>query len=196
MVVGLAGGYCSGKDTAARVFERAGFTVIDVDEIGHEALAEKEREVTMEFGPRVHGPGGRVDRGALGRLVFSSPEKLARLERIVHPYMVERVRRSVQARRGDVLINAAILFKMGLDSMCTATVCVTAPLCLRILRAKKRDGLRLAEAFRRVYAQRGIRPKSHGSTVDTYYVRNWGTVRSLERSVRAVLGRIQRGKAS
>jgi dephospho-CoA kinase len=196
MVVGLAGGYCSGKDTAARVFERAGFTVIDVDKAGHEALAEKEREVVSAFGPCIQGPEGHVERGALGRLVFSRPEKLKLLEGIVHPFMVEKVRRAVLAERGDVLINAAILFKLGLDSLCSAVVFVAAPACLRILRAKKRDGASLAEAFRRVRAQKGIRPKSHGSAVDTYYIRNWGTVRSLERTALAVLGRIQRGKAS
>ncbi len=196
MVVGLAGGYCAGKDVAARVFEGAGFAIIDVDKVGHEALTEKAREVLEAFGPSVCGPRGTVDRGALGCVVFSDPEKLKLLEGIVHPAMVEKVGRAVRAARGDILINAAILFKMGLDSLCSAVVCVTAPAFLKVLRARKRDGLSFAEAFRRVSAQRGIRPKSHGSAVDTYYVRNWGTVRSLERSVRAALGRIQRGKAS
>jgi len=36
MIVGITGNYCSGKDLACRVFEQVGFSVIDVDSVGHE----------------------------------------------------------------------------------------------------------------------------------------------------------------
>jgi dephospho-CoA kinase len=196
MLVGLAGGYCAGKDAVARLLAARGFTVIDVDAVGHEVLSEKAPEVIAAFGEAVRGAGGSVDRKALGRIVFARPSELARLEGILHPPMVERVVSIVGSIGGDILINAAVLFRMGLHSICNAVICVTAPALVRALRAVRRDGLPFGAALRRVFSQRGIYPKSDGAAVDTYYIRNWGTVRSLERSVERVLGRLGRGKAT
>jgi len=195
MTVGLMGGYCSGKDEVARVFEKHGFSVIDEDEIGHAVLDEKAGEVIAAFGPGVGKGDGRVDREALGRIVFSSPAALARLESIVHPAMVAATALRVRAGGGRVLINAAILFKMGLDSLCDAVVYVKAPVILRALRAMRRDGISLPKAFRRVLFQKGAGVKSYGRTVDIYTIANRGTLRSLEGSAKAVLRQLERGWA-
>lgn len=195
MTVGLMGGYCSGKDEVARVFEKYGFSVIDEDEIGHAVLDEKAGEVIAAFGPGVGKGDGRVDREALGRIVFSNPAALARLEGIVHPAMVAATALQVRAGGGRVLINAAILSKMGLDSLCDAVVCVKAPVILRALRAMRRDGISLPKALRRVLSQKGAGPKSYGRTVDIYTIANRGTLRCLEGSAKAVLRQLERGWA-
>ena len=183
MVVGLTGGYCAGKDRVARIFASHGFRVIDVDEIGHEVLAQKEGEVAAAFGPDVRSPGGGVDRKALGAIVFADPAARARLEEIVHPAMAQRVREILSGGRGDWVINAAVLHRMGLHALCDAIVCVSAPALLRLLRAVRRDRYTLREAAARIGAQRGICPQLNDPGVDTYNVRNGGTARSLERRV-------------
>jgi dephospho-CoA kinase len=195
MTIGLAGGYCTGKDTVARILAGRGFSVIDVDKVGHRILEECAPRVISAFGPGIRGEDGRIDRKALGRIVFADPEKLSLLESMVHPPMIERVKSLIQSAHGDVVVNAAILYKMGLDSLCQAVFRVTAPIALRVARAMRRDGIGFKDAILRVSAQRGIRPKSGASQVDTYYIRNWGTIRSLERSVQTAMERVSRGKA-
>ena len=106
MVLGLTGQYCAGKDAVARILERNGFRVIDVDRVGHEVLEERREEVAAAFGPGVRRADGSIDRRALGRIVFADPAALARHEAIVHPAMVERVRALAAAERAagrDVL---------------------------------------------------------------------------------------------
>jgi dephospho-CoA kinase len=194
MVVGLTGRYCAGKDTVARLFAARGYRIIDVDSLGHEALAGKTAAVAAAFGPSVLRPDGSVDRRALGRLVFGDRRALARLEAILHPAMVDRVKEFILDNPGDVLVNAAVLHRMGLHSLCGAVVCVTAPLPLRVCRAVRRDGISVREAMARISSQEDVRPQLNGPAVDTYTVRNGGTARSLERRVESILRRMKGGE--
>jgi dephospho-CoA kinase len=195
MIAGLTGKYCAGKDRVARLLERRGFSVIDVDALGHDALRTEAPRVAAAFGGSVMRSDGSVDRKALGKIVFSDPRALAALESIVHPVMVEKVRGLVSAARGDVVVNAAILHHMGLHRLCDAVICVTAPRALRLARAMRRDGLSVRAAAARIRSQKGICPQSNDPPVDTYTVRNWGTARSLERRVSRLVSRVRRGPA-
>ena len=133
MVVGLTGRYCAGKDTVARLFAARGYRVVDVDALGHASVDRQGRGGCGRV--RSFGPAARRDRGqARAGAGWSSadPRALARLEEIVHPVMVERVKAFILDDPGDVLINAAILHRMGLDALCGAVVYVTAPLLLRL----------------------------------------------------------------
>ena len=191
MVVGLTGKYCAGKDTVARIFASKGFTIIDVDLLGHEALAGNAREVVAAFGPGVSVTGGGVDRRALGRVVFKDSAALARLESIVHPAMVERVKSLVAQSEGNVVINAAILHRMGLHALCDAVVCVSSPFPLRLARAMVRDMLSFRDALARARSQKDICPQLNDPAVDIYSVRNRGSARSLERRVTRLVQRMQ-----
>ena len=186
MVIGLTGKYCAGKDSVSRIFAASGWAVIDVDSLGHDALASRAEEVFAAFGPSVRRAGGEVDRRALGRIVFRHPAALARLEAIVHPIMKEEVRRIIARTPGNVIVNAALLHRMGLETLCSAVICVRAPLLLRLARAMRRDGLRLGDAVARLRAQKGICPQLNDRGVDTYTVRNWGSMRSLQRRVERI----------
>jgi dephospho-CoA kinase len=191
MVVGLSGKYCAGKDSVAGVFRAHGFHVIDVDSLGHEALAARAKDVISAFGPGVAGPAGAVDRKALGRIVFADARQRARLEAIVHPHMVARVTEEIARRGGDIVVNAAILHRMGLHRLCGAVVCVTSPFPLRLLRAMRRDRLRLRDAWARLASQADVCPQKKGLNVDTYTVRNSGSPRSLERRAALLAGKLR-----
>jgi dephospho-CoA kinase len=189
VVLGLAGGYCAGKDAVAGILAEVGFRIIDVDAVGHEVLREAEaRElVAARFGPGVLAPDGQVDRRRLGRRVFGDRRELAALEAIVHPRMVLRVREELALASGLVILNAAVLFRMGLDRVCGAVLCVRAPWWKRLDRARRRDGLGLVQGLRRIASQRGICPKLPGPGVDIYYVDNAGDRNALrERVLRLV----------
>ena len=183
MVVGLTGKYCAGKDLVARIFESHGYSVIDVDALGHEVLAAMTERVVAVFGRAVAADDGDVDRKALGRIVFGNPSAMARLESILHPSMVRRVKELIAERGGDIVVNAAILHHMGLDALCGAVLCVCAPLLVRLIRAMRRDRLPLRDALSRIRSQNGVCPQLNDPAVDTYTVRNRGSARSLERRV-------------
>jgi dephospho-CoA kinase len=189
VVLGLAGGYCAGKDAVAAILAEGGFRIIDVDAVGHRVLREPEaRElVAARFGPGVLAPDGQVDRRKLGSRVFRDRKELAALEAIVHPRMVQRVREDLALEGGAVVVNAALLFRMGLERLCDAVLCVRAPWWKRLARARRRDGLSLVQGLRRIALQRGICPKLPGPGVDIHYIDNAGGGNALrERVLRLV----------
>jgi dephospho-CoA kinase len=91
--VGLTGGLASGKSLVGEALVSSGCFLIQADELGHEALApggEAYDAVVREFGREILTGGGAIDRQQLGALVFASPERLARLNALVHPGVVRR----------------------------------------------------------------------------------------------------------
>lgn len=186
MVFGVTGKYCSGKNVICDRLRPFGFFTIDVDLLGHEALKCLAHEVAAEFGPTVTDGSGGIDRRRLAEIVFSDPERLASLESIVHPWMVEETTRLVRERSTPhAAVNAAILYKMGLDRLCDRVIYVHAPLVVRFLRARRRDGLGPFRVLGRLRAQRGLIPKS--VDVDMYRVSNPGHGDSLDRAIRRML---------
>lgn len=188
MVVGVSGKYCAGKSTVADLLEAEwGFLQIDVDALGHQALERRRDEVLSRFGSGIV-VDGRIDRRRLGGIVFGNPQALADLESIVHPEMIAMVEETIrrEAER-DVVVNAAILFKMGLDRLCDTVIWVEAPVLRRIFRARRRDRLPFLQILKRLNAQRGMKPQSSRGDVDIHTVRNSGNLEALKRRIGAVL---------
>jgi dephospho-CoA kinase len=184
-VVGVTGKYCSGKSTAAELLAEAGYQTIDVDRLGHEALIREQDLVLAAFGDEVKADDGSVDRKQLGRIVFSDADALARLEKILHPSMVAMTAERIDAIRSEtahdgahptpgIAINAAILVRMGLDSLCDTIVLVTAPFLHVLRRARARDGAGLFDVIRRLRSQRDVGPHFSSANADIYTVENDG----------------------
>ncbi len=189
MVIGVTGGYCAGKNEAVSRLRELGFVEIDVDRLGHAAIELQKQQVVARFGERVLAPDGRVDRRSLGRLVFGDRAALGDLEAIVHPVMVAEVERLLGERAAPAVINAAILFRMGLHRFCDVVVCVRAPFAVRLVRAMRRDRLGVFAAAGRLLAQGRVCPKTVSPDVDTLTVSNSGSRQRLfarlEESLRA-----------
>ncbi len=182
MIVGITGNYCSGKNLACRVFEQAGFHVIDVDSVGHEALAVKSREIAEVFGKDVIR-NGEIDRKKLGAIIFSDVKQKEVLERIVHPWMIRKVRERVCACKNCV-INAALLVEMCLFPMCDYVIAVDTKWDIAVKRAMKREGLSIDEARMRLRAQKPLKGKLHFVDI---IIDNSKTIPEFESRVREVV---------
>ena len=91
--VGLTGGIATGKSTVVAMFRELGCHVLEADKIAHRMIepgGAAYDDVVREFGRGILLPDGRVDRPKLGAIVFADPQKLARLNAIVHPPVLDR----------------------------------------------------------------------------------------------------------
>ena len=176
-VIGVAGKCCAGKDLVTGWLLEHGRREINVDRIGHEALAAEHARIVATFGREIVDERGTIDRRALGNIVFADQNQRHRLESIVHPWMRERVRREIAEWRGEqgLVINAALLFYMELDSLCDAVLLVRAPLRQRFQRARRRDDLSLRHILRRLWTQRGLDAQALSSPAETITVENGRT---------------------
>jgi len=164
--------------------------VVDADDLAHEVMNEKTAEVIARFGPGIRAADGSVDRRALGRVVFADSRARTALEGILYPTITARIERFISGSPSPVVISAPLLQRAGLHAICDALVFVRAPAIVRLLRAVRRDHLPLRDAWPRINAQKDVRPQCNEPGVDTYSVPNWGSVRSLERRVRAICARL------
>ena len=168
LVIGLTGGIGTGKSEAARHMVALGAELIDADLVGHEAYtphAEAWRQVVGAFGEGILQPDGEIDRRSLGAIVFSDPEQLARLNGIMHPLMARMVQKKIDALRvggaGVVVVEAALLFEAGWDSLVEEVWVTDSPEEAVIRRLSQRNGMNEEEARRRVSSQMG-RPERLG----------------------------------
>lgn len=160
VVIGLTGGPGTGKSTVAAMLARRGAAVIEADRLGHQAYApgtEGWRAVVEAFGPEIVGPDNTVDRARLGTLVFSDPEKLRRLNAIVHPIIRRLITEQLQKYRNAgarvVVIEAALLFEAGWDDLVDEVWVTQAPPEVAAARYAERTGLPEEEVRRRMAAQ-------------------------------------------
>ncbi len=146
VILGLTGSIAMGKSTAAAALRRLGVPVYDADRAVHRALAPggaAAAKVAAAFPRTVKD--GRIDRGALGALVFRDKAALERLERIVHPIVRREQRRFLRrqaARRARlVVLDIPLLFESRGERFCDATIAVSAPAFLQRQRALSRPGM-------------------------------------------------------
>lgn len=170
-LLGITGPSGCGKTTALQEVERLGGLVIDCDAVYHRLLQSDPgllEELEESFPGTVED--GRLDRKELGRLVFSDPAALARLNGIAHRNVSAEVDRLLEnwAMAGGTLaaVDAIELLSSGLGAKCTATLAVLAPEETRIERIMARDGIDREAALLRVRAQKP----------DSYFVKNCGQV--------------------
>ncbi|MBM4104745.1 MAG: dephospho-CoA kinase [Phycisphaerae bacterium] len=157
-VIGLAGSIGAGKSTVAAILAEAGCVVSDSDRLAREVLADPAcaAELASWWGPSVLDASGAVDRAAVARIVFARPEERTRLERLVHPRIHERRARAFAAAPPGtpaLVIDAPLLFEVGLDRECDRTILVDAPRELRLARVRSSRGWDEAELRRREESQ-------------------------------------------
>ncbi len=152
-VIGVIGGIGAGKSLAAIAFEELGAFRLDADAIGHVLLEQSpSRDRVLErFGEAILEPFGdfgvrrSIDRRALGAIVFSQPQALRDLEAILHPAMRRTFEKAIsrESRKGSVpavVLDAAILYEAGWDTLCDSVVFVDAGLEVRLARLEATRG--------------------------------------------------------
>ena len=162
LVIGLTGSIGTGKSEAARQLEALGASIISADQVGHEAYTpntEAWEHVVSVFGDEILQDDGEIDRRKLGTIVFSDPGQLERLNQIMHPRMAQMVADKVEVLRRQgvevVVVEAALLFEAGWDSLVEEVWTTDSPEQAVIERLKVRNGMSEEEARKRMSSQMG-----------------------------------------
>lgn len=173
-VIGITGPSGCGKTTALQELEGFDTLVLDCDKIYHELL-ESNQALLQELESAFPGTviNGKLDRRALGRIVFADAEKLALLNRITHRYVMDETERRLRAfaMRGGLVaaIDAVELISAGMAERCDAVVGVLADEEIRVARIMARDGIGREAALARIRSQK---PDSYYQTNCTHLLFN------------------------
>lgn len=212
-VIGLTGGIATGKSTVAQILAEMGAEVIDADRVSHEVVepgTDGWKRVVESFGEGILRADGSIDRRKLGDLVFRDKALLDKLNSIVHPLVMAKVRERLRqlcgaesaastelpgapdaAREGLrlVVLDVPLLFEAGAEEMVDEVWVVSVDRETQVRRLMERSGYSRAEAELRISSQWPVEEKEKRADV---VIDNRGDPESTRRQVLKHLARVER----
>ena len=196
-IYGLTGGIASGKSTVTRLLRAADVPVVDADQVarrvvepGTPALAQIE----ARFGSEVIGPDGRLNRPALGAIVFHDKEARLALNAIVHPAVKLAMAQDVMdiAEQGHpfAFMDIPLLYEGRDPADFEAVVVVWVDGETQLARLMARDDLSEHDAKARVQSQMSLDDKAKHAT---WVIDNSEDPAFTEAQVEWLLGRLRQG---
>ena len=180
--IGITGPTGAGKTTALQALVELDAHIIDADAVYHallESSATLRAELTARFGPSILDGEGRVNRKALGGVVFGDPAALAELNAITHRFILAEIDRQAagaeEQGRSAVAIDAIALIESGLGETCGAIVGILAP------RNCASGGSWPGRGFRRTTPGSGWRPSRGTAFSAPTAIISWKTGRTTRR---------------
>jgi dephospho-CoA kinase len=186
--VGLTGGIGAGKSTVADELSQLGAIVVDSDRIAREVVepgTDGLAEVVAAFGEDVLDDEGRLDRPALGRVVFADDEARTRLNGILHPRIGARTAELVAGAADDAVVvhDVPLLVENGMGPAFALVIVVDAPEDVRVARLAETRGMAEEDARARIRAQAGEDDRRAAADV---WIDNVGDVAQVHERVRAL----------
>lgn len=184
--VGLTGGIASGKSTIREMFARLGAVTIDADKLVAELYrpgATGYEALVSTYGPEIVRSDGEIDRGKLAAIAFRSPDAAEKLNRLIHPLVLEEAdRRIAEVADGIVIVEATLLIESGAVPRYDKLVVVDADPETQMARGTAR-GLSREEMERRIAHQL---PREERLGHADYVIENNGDLGAAERRTREV----------
>ncbi len=188
MVIGLTGGIGTGKSTVSKKLREKGYPVIDLDIISREVITYSEviDELVENFGSEIleeqNAVSGKkcISRNKLRQIVFKDEKKVAVLNSIMHPPIIEEMRRQIKELGQSyetVFVEVQLLFEAKLEKEFDMTVLVYADRKTQIERVLKRDGRSEGEVQEIINAQMSMDEKRK---LSNYIIENNGNSEMLD----------------
>ena len=159
-IIGVTGGIGCGKSYVSAKMQLRGIPVYDSD--SRAKLLTTTDPVIKEalsdlVGPTLYCPCGCgvMQKEVLAQFIFGNPGNMAKVNAIIHPRVRDDFKRWADGLESKefCILESAILFESGFDKEVDFTVCVDAPLELRIRRCVKRDNTTAQAVVARINSQ-------------------------------------------
>lgn len=142
--VGVTGGIGSGKSVVCQVFKTLGIPVFNADDAARHLMENDTtlvQQIQWLLGDDVYNDG-KLDREKVSAIIFEQPDKLQKLNEIVHPATISYATAWMNGQHAAYVIKeAAIFFESGSFKEIDVMIGVYAPTELRIQRAIGRSGI-------------------------------------------------------
>ena len=194
-VVGLTGGFGSGKSFVASLFRGLGAKVVDADKLGHKALEKGSvayKRVVAAFGKNILLPDLSINRKALAGTVFANKVNLEKLNRIVHPGIIKGINKRIRlASKNEVLIvDAPLICETNISGLMDVLIVVKASKSNQIERCFKKFGMKEKDVSKRIAMQMPLSEKIRSAD---YIVDNSGTKEKTKKEVRKIWKELKKG---
>lgn len=164
MVIGITGGFCTGKSVVVKIFKGFGAKIIYLDKLAHTALkpgSKSFRKIIKEFGKNIL-VSDHIDRSLLAREVFGNRKRLAKLNSIIHPIVIKHMLGLIKKFKHSykiIAVEAPLLFEAGIKDYFDYIIVVKTNKKTQIKRAIIKTGLSKKDILKRINSQWPLKRK-------------------------------------
>jgi dephospho-CoA kinase len=192
-LIGLTGGIGSGKSTIARRLAEHGAHIIDADLVAREVVepgTSTLAEIVSLFGSHILTSDGSLNRGVLGEIAFNDPDKLIKLNSIVHPAVHARTKELFSQAPADsvVIYDVPLLVETRNEYVFDEIIVASAPVSVRIERLMEHRGMMESEATARIQSQA---PEEERLKIASYVIDTSGDISHTYSQVDALWSQIK-----
>lgn len=161
LVIGITGSIAVGKSTVTNYLLQHGYQVLDADEFSHKALQKgtiSYQQVVKTFDCLDND--GNIDRKKLGSIVFNDVSQKEKLEAIIHPYVIECLKKGIEDCCEEMIfLDIPLLYEAHLEYLCDKIIVVYIDEKLQLERLMKRNHIDEDEARLLIASQISIEEK-------------------------------------
>lgn len=187
IILGLTGGFGSGKTTVAGILRSYGALILDADEIAHQCLSRGSsgyKKIVDTFGEGVLGKNKKIERKKLAAVVFSDRRRLEKLNKIIHPQVTGIIKKDIRHSKNNIIvIDAPLLIEAGLERLADKLIVVKTGRRQQLKRIQKKLSLAKAEIFKRIKAQFPLERKVR---MADFIIDNSGTRKQTRKQVKDI----------
>jgi dephospho-CoA kinase len=190
--IGIAGFMGAGKSSCAALFaQNRSMRLVDADAEAKLLMENDGRlkdALVLAFGPEIVSRGV-LDFAVLGQIAFSSTSGMEKLNGIVHPPLLRRLRDLVFSRAGPCVVDAALIPLWHIEDWFDWRLWVRAPSALRQSRVAARTGLSVEQIRQRMRVQETL--MAEPTEANWFFVNNDGSLDDLSmRASGGISGRV------
>lgn len=187
--VAITGGIGSGKSSVCEIINSKGYPVIYADDISKEILSTDKSvqdKIVTEFGKESFH-NNLPNTKYLAEKVFSDPQKINRINSILHPPTIEKIKNSMEEKLSKsemVFIEAALIYEAEMEDMFDYIIVVASPAETRIIRSINSKKIDRSEVLRRINSQL---PEEKKKKLADFVIENNGSMEELKSKTNFVL---------
>ena len=196
-MVGITGGFGTGKSTVGKILEKLGLRVIDTDDIVREILDKKNQitvRIVREFGDEVLNASAAkeyINKKKLAKIVFYDDLKRKKLERLIHPEVARRLDKLIKGRGKPmclpneemIFVLVPLLFEANWQKRFDEVWCVISKKKVQFERLQKK-GFNETEIKLRINAQMPLGEKAKRSDC---VINNTGSIKATTKQVKELV---------
>lgn len=151
------------------MFRDLGAKIVDADELGHSVILPHKpawEKITSLFGKDILQKDLTIDRGKLGKIVFTNQVLLKKLNEITHHEIIKLIKKEIslainktQNQEKILIIDAALIYEAKIDGLMDKIIVVYINENEQVKRLIKRNNLSKEEALQRIKSQMPMKEK-------------------------------------
>jgi len=191
IILGLTGGFGSGKTTVAKMFRGLGAEIVDADKLAHNCIKKGPgvyQKISAIFGKSVLQSDKKIDRRKLAVLVFNNRSMLKKLNNIIHPEVIRMIKESILSSRAKVVVlDAPLLIEAGLCDIVDKIIVVIVSRQKQVERVFKKTKIKKEEILKRIRCQM---PLSKKARLADFVIDNNGDLKDTKSQVKQIWRRM------